>query len=449
MAISTFFGLHTALRGILAQQRSLDTTTHNIANANTVGYSRQEALLEASPAFSYPGMNTPAGAGQIGTGVDIAQYKRVRDAFIDVQLRAQTMRRGFHQTTSDGLDQVELAFAEPGETGLNTLLSKFWDSWQDVSNAPENLATRQALVQAAASLAEGFRSLDSQLATIATQSGTDFTLTMDEVNSIGAQILDLNVQIANVRAIGDQPNDLFDKRDLLLDRLAELGNVTVTSGPLDVIDVTIGGATLVTGATSAATLAEVDLTSLTSGKLAALRTLRDTTLPGYRASLDAVVSSLVTQVNAFHTAGFDLAGNTGQTFFAAGGTTAATIAIDPTVLADPSLVATSIGAGQPGNAAVALQIGGLRAATGIDVAYQQLVTRLGADGLESQRALANAELLTNALHDRRDAFSGVSMDEEMSNLIRFQRGFQASARALNAMDEMIDMLINRTGRVGL
>jgi flagellar hook-associated protein 1 FlgK len=157
----------------------------------------------------------------------------------------------------------------------------------------------------------------------------------------------------------------------------------------------------------------------------------------------------VTQVNAFHTTGFDLAGNTGQTFFSAGGTTAATIAIDPIVLANPSLVAASIGAGQPGNAAVALQIGGLRAATGIDVAYQQLVTRLGADGLESQRALANADLLTNALHDRRDAVSGVSMDEEMSNLIRFQRGFQASARALNAMDEMIDMLINRTGRVGL
>lgn len=449
MSISTFFGLHTALRGILAQQRSLDVTTHNIANANTVGYSRQEALLASSPAFIYPGMNTPAGAGQIGTGVDVTQYKRVRDAFIDVQLRAQTMRHGYYETTRDGLEQVELAFAEPGDTGLNTLLSKFWDAWQDVSDAPENLATRQALVQSAASLAEGFRSLDSQLATITSQSAADLTLTLDEVNSIGAQILDLNVQIANVRAMGDQPNDLFDKRDVLLDRLAQLGNVTVTTGALDVVDVTIGGATLVTGTTSSATLVEADLTTLTSGKLAALRTMRDTTLPGYRASLDAVANSLVTQVNAFHTAGFDLAGATGQAFFTAGGTTAATLSVDAAVLADPRLVAASAAAGQPGNAAVALQIAGLRANTGVDVAYQQLVTRLGSDGQEASRALANAILLTDALHDRRDSVSGVSMDEEMANLVRFQRGFQASARALNAMDEMIDLLINRTGRVGL
>lgn len=387
--------------------------------------------------------------GQIGAGVTVEQFKRVRDLFIDVQLRAQTMRQGYYEATSNGLDQVELALAEPGETGLSSLLTKFWDAWSDVSNAPENLATRQALVQAATSLTEGFHALDSQLDMIATQSGQQVTLDLNEINQIGSQVLDLNIRIANSVATGDAPNDLLDQRDVLVDRLAELGNVSVTTGALGAIDVTFAGATLVTGTTSSATLAESNLTSLTSGKLAGLVALRDTTIPAYRTTLDGIASSLVSQTNTFHTGGFDLTGAAGTSFFTAGGTTAATIALSGTIAADPRLVAASGAAGAPGNASVALQIAGLRDNPTIGVAYRQLVTRIGSETQESHRSEANAELLADALRDRRDGVSGVSLDEEMTNLTRFQRGFQASARALNAMDEMIDQLVNRTGRVGL
>jgi flagellar hook-associated protein 1 FlgK len=449
MGISTFFGLQTALRGILAQQRALDVTSHNIANANTVGFSRQEATLVASPAYSYPSVSGDIGPGQIGSGVDVAEYQRVRDLFVDVQLRAQTMRAGTYDALRRGLDQVELALSEPSDTGLNTLLSRFWDAWQDVANAPENLATRQSLLQSAATLADGLRTLDTQLSTLAAQTAQNATMTLDEVNSVGRQILELNVRIANARAVGDQPNDLLDQRDLLVDRLAELGNVTATTGANDAIDVTFGGAALVTGVTSSATLAETDLTSLTAGKLAGLVQLRDTTLPGYRADLDAVAATLVTQTNALHATGFDLGGTTGRAFFAPAGTSAATIALDPGVLGAPQNVAAAVAAGRVGDATVALQIAGLRGAAGIDVAYQQLVTRVGADAQEATRTLANAQLLADALRDRRDEVSGVSLDEEMTNLLRFQRGFQASARALSAMDEMIELLVNRTGRVGL
>ena len=289
MSISTFFGLQTALSGILAQQRALDVTAHNVSNANTIGYSRQEALFVAAPAYTYPAISNGGVPGQIGTGVDVTSYRRVRDAFVDIQLRAQTTRQGQYEAKSDGLDQVELALAEPGDTGLSTLLGKYFNTWQAVSNAPENLATRQALVQAAGSLADGFHSLSSQLGTIGSQTAANVTLTLDDVNAIGRQILDLNVQIANSTAVGDQPNDLFDQRDVLVDKLASLGNVSVTTGTLNSIDVTFGGATLVTGPTSAATLVEADLTSLSSGKLAGLISLRDTVLPGYLARLDAMV----------------------------------------------------------------------------------------------------------------------------------------------------------------
>lgn len=449
MPISTFFGLHTALSGILAQQRALDTTAHNVANANTVGYSRQEATLVATPAFTSPSINGSGIVGQIGTGVTVEQYRRLRDSFIDIQLRAQTMRRGQQETISDGLDEVELALAEPGDTGIQSLLDRFWDAWQDVSNTPENLATRKALVQAAASLADGIRSVDAQLATIATQSGQQIGIHLDEVNSIGARILALNVQIANTTASGDTPNDLFDQRDVLIDRLAELGNVSVADGPLNTIDVSFGGASLVTGTTSSATLAETDLTSLTAGRLAGLVSLRDTIVPGYRTTLDAIANALVSSTNALHATGFDLAGAAGGAFFTPGGTTAATIALDPAVAASPALVAASGSAGAPGNADVALALAGLRSSATIAVAYRELVTQIGADTQEAHRALANAELLSDALMDRRDSVSGVSLDEEMTNITRFQRGYQASARALSVMDEMIDQLVNRTGRVGL
>ncbi|MGZ4482662.1 MAG: flagellar basal body protein, partial [Gaiellales bacterium] len=124
MGISTFMGLETNLRGLLAQQQALDVTSHNIANASTAGYSRQTAVLVASPAYAMPGVSTaPAGAGQLGTGVDVAAYQRIRDSFLDVQYRAQSMLQGQAQANQDGLQQVQLAFNEqPTSTGLSGLL---------------------------------------------------------------------------------------------------------------------------------------------------------------------------------------------------------------------------------------------------------------------------------------------------------------------------------------
>jgi flagellar hook-associated protein 1 FlgK len=447
--ISTFFGLQTALSGILAQQRGLDVSAHNISNANTVGFTRQEAVMVASPAFTYPSVSGAATPGQIGTGVDVTGYRRMRDAFVDSQLRAQTTRQGNYEARSDALDQVELALVEPSDTGLGALLDRYWNAWQNVANAPENLATRQALVQSAGALADAFRSLSSQLSAIGGQAGTSVTASLDDVNAIGGQVLALNVQIANSIAVGHTPNDLLDQRDVLVDRLARLGNVSTTQLPTGAIDVTFAGAALVSGTASAATLAESDLTSLSSGKLAGFVALRDTVLPGYRAQLDAVASAVVTKTNTLHATGYDLNGIAGGAFFAPAGTTAATIAVDAAVLAAPARIAAAKAPGEFGDATVALQIAGLRDDAATDTAYRQLVTKIGADSQDAQRSLANATLLADALASRRDSISGVSLDEEMTNLIRFQRGFQASSRALNAMDEMIELLVNRTGRLGL
>jgi flagellar hook-associated protein 1 FlgK len=454
MGLSTFMGLETALRGILAQQRAIDTAGHNIANAATVGYTRQRANLSTTPAIE----DVPAGL--LGTGVEVAQYTRLRDSFIDIQLRAQTMIKGSAEARQDGLNQVELTLSEPSDTGLSSLLGKYWSAWQNVVNAPDNLATRQSLVQTAQSLANGFNSVSTQLSTIQTQTTQQQTATVAQVNAIGTQIAALTGSIKSAQLAGDQPNDLLDKRDVLIDQLSELGNVTVSTtaglpGTLGALDITIGGDTLVSDTT--ASTVGLPFTSLTSGKLAGLQSVIDSIsdpVTGYLTKLDQLAAGLATATNTQHAAGIDLNGNPGGAFFTVtAGAESATIAVDPTLLASPALVAAST-SGQPGDASNALAIAALQRSplvTGatIDSAYSQFVTQIGADSQQAQQTLANATSLVDSLTNRRMSVSGVSLDEEMADLLRFQRGFQASARALNAMDDAIDQLINRTGRVGL
>ncbi|HKI91769.1 MAG TPA: flagellar hook-associated protein FlgK [Gaiellaceae bacterium] len=454
MAISTFLGVETALRGILAQQRSIDVTGHNIANASTPGYSRQVAnLVTTQPMADAP-------AGLLGTGVDVQSYQRIRDSYIDVQLRAQTMLKGYAQAQQDGLSQVELSLNEPSDTGLSSLLGKYWAAWQNVANAPEDVATRQALAQSAASLANGFNSLASQITTVQTQTTQEQSLTMDQVNSIGTQIASLTGSIKAAELAGQQPNDLLDKRDLLIDKLSALGNTSVsttagTAGTLGAIDVSFGGSTLVSD-TTASTLT-LPLASLTSGKLAGMQAvLTAITDPtsGYLTRLNTLASTLASSTNTQHALGTDLNGNPGGTFFTVtAGSEAATIAVNPALLASPSKIAASSN-GQVGDAGNAIALSDLQRSTliggaTIDGAYSQLVTQIGSDSQQSQQSLDNATSLVDSLSNRRQSVSGVSLDEEMANLLQFQRGYQASARALTAMDDMINELISRTGRVGL
>jgi flagellar hook-associated protein 1 FlgK len=451
VALSTFMGLETSLRGLLAQQQALNTTSHNIANASTTGYSRQVAVFQASPAYSMPGVTTaPAGPGQIGTGVDVASYQRIRDAFLDVQYRAQSMLQGQAQAQQDGLQQVQLAFNEPTTSGLSSLLADYWGAWQNLSNNPEDMGTRQALAQSAASLSSGFQSLSSQLTTLQSQTAQNVTDTLSQVNNVASQIAQLNVTISKLEATGAEPNDLLDQRDLLIDQISAIGNVSVTNGANGSVDISFGGAALVTGGTSA-TLAESDLTGLTAGKLQGLITLRDTTIPGYQTQLNTIASTLITKTNAQSAAGFDLNGNAGGAFFT--GTDATDIAVNPALVSNPALIAAS-STGAVGDAGNALRMADMQTtptigAATIDAAYTQLVTQVGADVQQSTNQVDTTTALVNALQNQRQSVSGVNLDEEMTNLITFQRGYQASARALSAMDDMLDQLINRTGRVGL
>jgi flagellar hook-associated protein 1 FlgK len=465
---STFVGIETALRGLVAQQQALEITGHNITNANTKGYTRETANMAAtSPLQIAPGQ-------LLGTGVTVTGYQRIRDSFLDVQLRAQTMLQGSAQATQDSLGQVESVINEPSDTGLNSLLGSYWSAWQNVANSPEDTATRQSLVEASTSLANGFNSISSQLTTIASQTSQNAQLTLDQANSDGKTLQTLNTAIYNAQAVGDTPNDLLDQRDLVLDDLSSLGSLSVVDNGDGTINAKLDNVTLVAGKTaytlseSGGTLSndmatpETATVSPTAGKLGALIALRDTTIPGYKTSLNTIASTLITQTNALQAGGVDvngvtqttgvgLDGSTGKPFFS--GTDASNIGVAVTAA---QIAAASV-AGAPGDNSNALKLVALAndttlaplGGTSINGAYAQVVTTIGSDSQAAQQAVSNANVLVSSLTNRRDSVSSVSLDEEMTNLIRYQQGYQASSRALNAIDDAISMLISRTGRVGL
>jgi flagellar hook-associated protein 1 FlgK len=440
MSISTFMGLQTSLRGLLAHQQAIDTTSHNVANANTEGYSRQTAALAATDAMTVIGGNGTTGS--LGTGVTVEAYRRIRDGFLDLQYRAQAMQVGDQETRSTQLDQVELSLSEPGDNGIASQLAKFWNGWADLSNSPDDIAARQALIDQAKNLAASFKTVDTQLTTVKSQATAEYTgLTgpSGDVQAIATEIATLNGAIKQFTANGDSPNDLMDRRDQLLDKLSKLAQVRVTSLGNGSINVDFGDAAAPLVSDTSVTWPQALTTP--GGKLGALIDITKVggTIDSYRADLNNVVKTLADAVNLLHNPG-----GTGTNFF---NYTAGAAAGSLTVNVTTATVKTST-TGAAGANDVALAIAGLRSGTP-DKLYTSFVTRIGGDLKNAMRGEANANVLLNSIEDRRQSTSGVSMDEEMTNLVRFQRGYQASARTMSTMDQMLDTLINRTGVVGL
>jgi len=447
-AISTFFGLETTLRGLLAQQGALDVTSHNIANANTAGYSRQQAVFSASDPLQVVDGAKLSTLASLGTGVDIQSYQRIRNQFLDMQYRAQNMVLGQQTATSDSLSQVETGLQEPGDNGLSAQLAKFWSAWSDLANNPNSSGARQALYQQANTVATTLHSLDSQLTDAAGQASAEYTSITQaggDVSQIAAQIASLNSAIKKSVAAGDRPNDLMDKRDQLLDQLSGLAQVSVNDLGNGSIQVSFGDAAnpLVDDGTVnwPQTLNNAGPPPTTSGgKLQALNDIFKTggTIDSLRADLNNVANTLATQVNAIHNTG----GATGVDFFTVtSGSEAASIAVNVTA-------ATIVASSATGSGDIAAQIATLRG-SGTDSAYSAYVTRIGSMSKDAQNRQATAQALTNSVDSSRQSTSGVSMDEEMTNMVKFQRAYQASARAMSTMDQMLDTLINRTGTVGL
>ena len=322
MSISTFVGIQTSLRGLLAQQRALDVTSHNIANASTVGYTRQEVNLAATQPLNV-NAGGMANGGMLGTGVDVQSYRRVRDQFLDLQYRAQNMQLGDQTARSDALQNVELSFAEPGDSGIQNALDEFFGSWSDLSNSASSGAAKQAVIDKSRTLAQQINDLQGNLASARQAAADEYTQTAGAGGQINQMANDLSATLNAIRSAemtGAQPNDLYDRRDLLLDQLSTMGQVSMTPSAGGSFDVSLGGVTIVdaddtTGMASVPAGAfPLSYTTSPGGKLGALLDLQSSTGPiaSFQTDLASVAQSLATSVNSIYNAA------TGTDFFTFG-----------------------------------------------------------------------------------------------------------------------------------
>jgi flagellar hook-associated protein 1 FlgK len=454
----TFSSLNTAYSGLSAQRRVLDITAHNVANAATPGYHRQRADLISLG--KQPVSGVFSGTSQT-YGVDIAGISRSYDGM----LAARAMREGATKSATDltntTMSTIEGIFPEPTDLGLAHQLDVFWASWTDVANDPGSAAARTQLLENAATLTDSLHRTSADLQNVADAAVARMNVVAAEVNGLSSQIAELN------RAINATPEgnlDMLDQRDQLMARMSQLTGATSTEHANGEIDVYIAGRNIVSGTITqqvdgtTGTLTWVNggqPVNPTSGEAAAITATLTDIVPRYKTLLDGVASSLVTTVNTVHSAGYDQSSTTGRNFFDPANLTADTISLSIDVAGLPANVAAGAPV-MPGPTAPGVLDGEQArllarladSATGADTKYQQLITGLAVETKAAKnRAEIQDQVAVNASRDA-DSVGAVSIDEEMTNLIAAQRGFEANARILTAVDEMIGYLIERTGLAG-
>lgn len=469
--MSDFAAIQTALSGLMAHRRAMETIGNNIANANTEGYTRKRIDLKPVGSTS---SGIFAGISSTGNGVDVAGVVRMRDEFLDLRVRREMAANGSADQVSKIMDRIEQTMPEPSDTGIAAKLSEFWSSWDEAAARPDDLSIRSAVLQQADSLAQALNTTASDLLDLRSHLGSDTNIVVTQVNSDAKQVADLNTSIIAAHAAGTDSGALEDQRDLIIDRIvANTGATTRATGDGSV-DVFLGGSTLVrAGHADAITIATgpaldpplnnmgLNKTELRwasdgyavtqlSGHLAANLQGQDALVPGYLQQLNQVTSTLVNDVNALHVTGHGLAAtDVNLNFFDPAGVTAASIAVSTDVAGQPSKLALGSAGSGALDASLGHKIAALvDSATGADSMHRTMIGKLGVDVQSaSRRATTQAAITTQVTADRRSA-TGVSIDEEMTSLVATQRAYEASARVMTTVDQMLDTLINRTGLVG-
>jgi flagellar hook-associated protein 1 FlgK len=523
-------GLETSKRGLFTQQSALYTTGHNISNANTLGYSRQRVNMQATAGFPGVGLNAGTMPGFLGTGVEAGSIQRIRDSFVDQQFRQESNKLGYWESQTKAISQMEDVLNEPSYYGLQKSLSEFWQSLEDLATNPQNAGARKVVIGSGEAVVDSFHYMHKSLSDIQANLGNEISVTTKEINSVLQQIAQLNEQIANVEPNGYLPNDLYDARDILLDKLSTMvpietsyvesggralaiaeGSVTVklklkdgttvelvnkdkhanlgtdpsplvaqdgTSIPIKGISFWAPGTDPTDPAATFTSIGHDDFAD--TGQLKSLINSYGKDdgaggatglYPDMIAELNKMAAAFANAFNEVHKGGTDFNGKQGEDFFKAldeNGQpmviTAANIAIVQALKDDPNLLAASdsqedIGNGEEGNGKNALNLAkvqfkaldqpgyDLGGAT-LETYYQGVIGQLGVVGRQAENNTINSATLLGAVEHRRASISSVSLDEELTDMIRFQQAYNASARMITVVDETLDKIISGMGVVG-
>lgn len=447
--------LGIALGAMAAEQGAISVTSNNIANVNTPEYARQIPVFEENPALLL-------GDFSFGTGVSLARIESVRDRILEIRLHQETQDDYRLDTLLNAMNQIQALLNEPAGVGLSTPLNSFFNAWQQLATDPANLNLRQNVLTAAQNLANAFHQTVSSLLT--QQHNLDLAVqqSVGAVNQLTGEIATLNGQIGALIGAGQDASALINQREALLDQLSQLIDVQfIDAGQNRLTLTTTSGAPLVIGNQAFALETAPDPTTglthilaqgtditaaIRSGRLAGQLEARDTQIPTLLTQLDTLAAGLATAVNAQHQAGFDLNGNPGGNFFVppppGGQGAAAAFAL---ALSDPAQIAASAD-GTAGNNANANALAALADSPIINGQsptsyYAGMVFSVG-NTVANVTAEKNAtDLVLSQLRTQRGALSGVSLDEEAANLIRFQQAYTAAAQVAKVIAELTQAAI--------
>jgi flagellar hook-associated protein 1 FlgK len=444
--------LNIAVEALNANQGALSVTANNIANVNTPGYSRQVAILNEAPTFQDSGVT-------FGGGVTLEQYQSVRDELLQLRIYEETGQQSNSQTQLNSLNQIEGIFSDPTQ-GVGGALSGFFNSMSRLSTNPTDSNARQGVLTSANNLALSFHQAVANLNSIGTGLDQAVPQTVSQINRLTSQIATLNAQVAHMQGLGKEPGTIQDQRDEAIRQLSGLVNISVTQTEHGLTLTTGNGVPLVVANQSFALQANAnnsvlehvysaqgqDITSqIQGGQLGGTIQIRDQVIPQLFTQLNTLASQFATSFNTQHAAGFDSSGNAGQNFFTPLPTTTDAAANFGVAITDPSLIAASSdgSAGSNGNLEklIAQQNQQLPSGANPTDMYSNLVLQVGNLGANAKANVTASNLSVQQLTDQRSSVSGVSLDEETTNMIRYQRAYEAGARVVTTVDSMFDTLM--------
>src|SRR5579884_1282071 len=450
---SLFASMSIAVRALLAQQGALATTSNNVANINTPGYSRQRPIMmESEPTWE--------GSFLMGSGVTLKGIESLRDNVLELRLDEETQRQGQLGAFVNAMQQVQTMFSgNDGEIG--DTISKFFTSLNQLSADPANIPIRQSVLQAAANMATAFRRTSANVSALRNNLDLGVVQAVSEVNRLTGQIANLSSQVTSLERIGQDPGAFLDQRNLLIRDLSSLIDVSVIDNGQGSISLTTNQGTVLVADNRAFALGthlgtdgmthiydgDTDITAtINGGQIAGLVQTRDTSLPALLGNLDTLASGLISALNTAHRQGFDVNGDPGGDLFtptALGASAASTFQVQ---ISDPSLLAASSDGspGSNGNLAVLSAVADQAIADGhtANDFYARIVFQVGSDVANASSEADASTLILTQLQNQRAAVSSVSLDEEATNLIRYQRAYEASARVISTISELTSIAIN-------
>ncbi|HEY0905082.1 MAG TPA: flagellar hook-associated protein FlgK [Marmoricola sp.] len=467
----SFASINTALTALRYQQTALDIASTNVANVGTDGYVRRRVVGETLGAASAPARWSRS--TETASGVQATRVDRMTDALLDSRVRREHGRQTYLDSRAAALGRIETGLAEPGPSGVAAAVADFRSTLADLSNAPGSDAARSQALGAAATVVDAIRLQAAHLGDEAADQRSHLLVSVEEANTVAADLASTNRTIAAARAGGSDTTTLMDQRDALALRLTELTGAKATIQDDGGMSVELDGEVLVSGYSAArltvtggvdpdgsasggpvvfsfapdAAGGTTGPITVSDGDIGATVQVLDKDLPTYLKGLKDVAVKLADAVNAAQAGGYDAGGTKGADLFSYD-----KLAVDPgAILAslevaidDPAGLAASAipGGGLDGNNAVALG-----RAVDVDDEYQQLVNGFGSTVASAQRLSQNQQALTNQVDSAREQLAGVSLDEETVNMLSAQRAYEAAARVMTTLDSVLDTLINRTGLV--